>query len=763
MRASVWATLPVAMLLAGWPMPGVGASREQSARMAAAQAEQCAARGAWEQAVDAGKSARDLFRKARREPELIDALTQLGAAYHALGQQRLAGEALEEAVVRARAAQDRPRTAAALSRLGAMQTFSRTPEVAEKNLREALQLARTPAVLNNLGNLTAAQGNVGQALQTYREALALAGDPELAATVRANLADAISRSGAYDEAARENAAALRAAAALDGSHEKAFCQLRAGKTWEHIFEGEPAHDPQRRVAALRAYEEAARTATAIGDDRALSFALGYAGHLYEQEQKWDDALLLTTRATFLAQRLRSPDLLYQWAWQTGRIARAQGRLDEAIDCCRRSVELLETIRSDLSVRLTNVNARSSYREAVGGVYFELADLLLLRADGVGEKQALEGVLKEAREVCEQLKSVELEDYFQDDCVNLLQQKKRSVENVLRDGLGQTAVIYFIPLRDRTETLVSLPDGLRRVKAAVGAEELTATVRDFRRHLEKRTTQEYLAEAGQLYDWLIRPLEALFAAGKIDTLVFVPDGALRTVPMAAFHDREKFLIEKYAIAVTPGLTLMEPRRMAGGNPAIMSSGLSEAVQGYAALPFVAAELQQLGERFHGRTLLNRDFLASNVRKEFKQQDYSVVHIASHGEFNGDVHKTFVLTYDARFSLEDLERLITPAKLRDKPVEMLALSACQTAAGDDRAALGLAGVAVKAGARSAFATLWFVNDEASTTLISEFYTTLFAAPRPSKAQALRTAQLKLLADPRYAHPCLWAPYLIIGNWL
>jgi CHAT domain-containing protein len=116
-----------------------------------------------------------------------------------------------------------------------------------------------------------------------------------------------------------------------------------------------------------------------------------------------------------------------------------------------------------------------------------------------------------------------------------------------------------------------------------------------------------------------------------------------------------------------------------------------------------------------------------------------------------------------SLDELERLIRPSQLREKPVELLALSACQTAAGDDRAALGLAGIAIKAGARSAFATLWFVNDQSSASLVSDFYTQLRDRPEISKAKALQAAQVKLMGDQRYAHPCYWAPYLIIGNWL
>ncbi len=162
-------------------------------------------------------------------------------------------------------------------------------------------------------------------------------------------------------------------------------------------------------------------------------------------------------------------------------------------------------------------------------------------------------------------------------------------------------------------------------------------------------------------------------------------------------------------------------------------------------------------------MNRDFIESNVEREFKAHPYSIVHMASHGEFSSDVRKTFILTYDGALSLNALEQLIRPSQLREQPVELLALSACQTAAGDDRAALGLAGVAVKAGARSAFATLWCVNDAASTTLVGDFYETLQREPALSKAKVLQRAQVKLLSQELTSHPCLWAPYLLIGNWL
>ena len=144
------------------------------------------------------------------------------------------------------------------------------------------------------------------------------------------------------------------------------------------------------------------------------------------------------------------------------------------------------------------------------------------------------------------------------------------------------------------------------------------------------------------------------------------------------------------------------------------------------------------------------------------DYSVVHIASHGQFDSDPHKSFVLTYDGRLNMDRLEQLIKFSRFRENPLELLTLSACRTAAGDERAALGLAGVAVKAGARSALATLWYINDQASTELIAEFYRQLGSASN-SKAKALQMAQQKLLSDARYRHPGYWSAFLMIGNWL
>jgi CHAT domain-containing protein len=327
---------------------------------------------------------------------------------------------------------------------------------------------------------------------------------------------------------------------------------------------------------------------------------------------------------------------------------------------------------------------------------------------------------------------------------------------------RTAILYPILLPDRLALLLNTTDGIQQTVVPVPRETLAQTVREFRHFLEKRTTREYLPPAQQLYGWLIEPLGPELAAREIDTLVIVPDGPLRTIPLAALHDGQRFLIERYAIATTPGLTLTDLRPLPRQRIQPLLSGLTESVQGFPALEYVRQELAAIHASHGGKILEDQDFLLTSIQRELRETPYSIVHIASHGQFASDLRDTFLLTYDDRMNLDRLESFMSLSQYRAQPVELLTLSACQTAAGDDRAALGLAGVAVKAGARSALATLWFINDQASAQLVAEFYQQL-RKPDLSKAQALRQAQLTLTADRRYQHPGYWAPFLLIGNWL
>jgi CHAT domain-containing protein len=301
-------------------------------------------------------------------------------------------------------------------------------------------------------------------------------------------------------------------------------------------------------------------------------------------------------------------------------------------------------------------------------------------------------------------------------------------------------------------------------APIDSAQLTAEVRRLRQLLEKRTTHEYREPAGKLYDWLIRPLEQDLKANRAEALVFVSGGALRSIPMTALYDRKekRFLIEKYPIVATPGLTLIEPRKIDRGEIQLLKGGLTQSVRGYPALAYVGEELEAIQEAFGGTTLLNERFVVPAIHDALSNAPFGIVHLASHGEFGGDPENTFLLTFDGRMKMGELTEMVGTTRFREKALEMLALSACETAAGDDRAALGLAGVAVKAGARSTLATLWRINDHASAQLVAEFYRQL-SRPEVSRGVALQRAQLRLLEQPGFRHPAYWSPFILVGSWL
>jgi CHAT domain-containing protein len=719
----------------------------------------------WEQSVAAFGS------QGNREGQ-VEALIRLASGYHALGHHHQAIEQLEAARTIVEAHGDGKNLVSLKSSLGVANTLLRRLNLAESLLRESLVLARqqgdeetTAVVLNNLGNCLLLRQEYAQAGKAFQESAALAASAQnllLRAQALVNEALTMAFGTNRADAVMQNEKALAEVGKLPSSHDKAMLLNRVGKTFEQIAGNNPGQEttPASRTVllenALDCYQRALQLAGELGDLRLKSYSLGFIGHIYELRGEISKALASSRQALFAAQQAQCPESAYRWQWQAGRLLKAQNEVAPAIDSYRSAVATIRFLRSDMSFGYGNRPTGSSFRESVGPVYYELADLLLRQADAASSTQNVQQTLIEARDTMEQLKTVEMEDYFQDECVNLI--RKVDVQNVSTN----TAVIYLIPLADRIEMLLDLPGGLQRHTQAVGEKQLTEVIRKFRHRLEKRTTHDYMVPGNQLYDWLIRPIYPALTNQHIHTLVFVPDGALRTVPMAALCKGEKFLVQEFAVGVTPGLSLMEPRPFRRQEVRLMLNGVSESVAGFPALPNVPKEIESLQSLYPSERLLDGDFRTKRFEKEFSHEEFSIVHIASHGQFSSVLTNTFVLAYDGRLTLDKFEALLGPKQFRGKPVELLTLSACQTAAGDDRAVLGLAGVAVKAGARSAFATLWFVNDESTSVLVSEFYKELRVADN-TKAQALRKAQLKLIEDPLYEHPCYWAPFLIIGNWL
>jgi CHAT domain-containing protein len=182
-----------------------------------------------------------------------------------------------------------------------------------------------------------------------------------------------------------------------------------------------------------------------------------------------------------------------------------------------------------------------------------------------------------------------------------------------------------------------------------------------------------------------------------------------------------------------------------------------------LPGVPREINSVVGYTQGERLLNEAFVIPNLRQRMGKQSYGALHLATHAQFAGTPDGNFVLTYDDKLTLDRLQALLGQSGGQRQPLELISLSACQSALGDDKAALGLAGAAVKVGARAALGTLWFVDDEATSKAMINFYRELFSEQQPSKAKALQAVQKELIAQDRFWHPSYWAPFLLIGNWM
>ena len=501
---------------------------------------------------------------------------------------------------------------------------------------------------------------------------------------------------------------------------------------------------------------AVQQAKGLGDRRATSSAMGNLGKLYEQTEQWQYAVNLTQQALFLAQTIEAPELTYLWQWQLGRLQKQQSNITESIAAYDEAVKNLQLIRRDLVA--INPDVQFSFREQVEPVYRQLVDLLLQPQEN--EESSQEN-LQKARYTIESLQLAELDNYFREPCLEPL----REIDYVDR----QAAILYTIMLDDRLELILSLPEQkLRHYTVAVNSNEVESLVQSLQQNLTGYNPiepKETLSSFQQVYNWLIKPTEEALTANKVETLVFVLDGSFRNIPMAALHDGEHYLVEKYNVALTQNLKLFEPKPLTEIQLKALSAGIAAEVvqegQYFAKLEYVEQEIATIESTLPSKVLRNQEFTSTNLDIEVKSNAAPIVHLATHGKFSSQAEDTFILAWDKRINVNQLDDLLrVREESSSKKIELLVLSACETAKGDDRAVLGLAGVAVRAGARSTLASLWLVDDRSTALLMSKFYQNLKMGM--NKAEAISEAQRSFLTG-NYQHPYFWSAFVLLGNWL
>jgi CHAT domain-containing protein len=674
--------------------------------------------------------------EALRRAEVLESLGELSRARDTIGLARERSAAPVRGPLLALQARLWARSGAWSS---AEHSFAAAERLAEETGDEAL-LAR---VLLDRATAETARGNADRAAQLHARAQA--------AARRAGDRDTLARSlaAAPGSGPSELEAALHDLAGLAPTHDRLFTELHLGLRLAAL-PGDAA-----RLRAGEVFALAAERAQALGDETAAAYAWGYLGELYTREGRRAEATELARRALAAASRAERPEAVYRFADRVGDALEREGNLPGAARTYALAVASLERLRGG-AVLTARAHAELDSAFPAQDVTRKLVDVQLRQArqSAPATRSAL---LRQARAQLEFTSRRDIRDFFQDECLALEQ-------STALDEVSDALVVYPIFLDDRVELLVSSSDGIEQVAVAAPATELRGQIGVLRTLLEDRTSHDYREPAARLYDWIIGPLKPFLTGGSAGrTLVFVASGPLAGVPVGALYDRERqqFLVEQYPVAVSPGLSLIEPRALGGSEHTALQAGLTQAVGDFPPLPATAPEIEGIRQLVGGKTLLNSAFLAQSLDHELSSTPYEIVHIASHGHFGANPEDTYLLAYDGRIGMSELADLVARTRFRDKPLELLTLSACETAQGDERAALGLAGVAVRAGARSTLASLWSVNDASTARLMQGFYTAL-VRDGASRARALQAAQRKLLADPVYRHPVYWSPFVLVGSW-
>ncbi|PON13523.1 hypothetical protein C2W62_33900, partial [Candidatus Entotheonella serta] len=426
------------------------------------QGQQLLMRGAFEQAAKPLQQAAQAYGKAKAPQAQGMALTLLAQVYQALGQYRQALRHLETALELAQQTGERSRVVSILGTLGSIYLTTGPTDTASQYLQKGLAMAReighgllTAKLLNNLGNLFTLQQQLDEAQVAYRECLELALAAEnrlLAAKALTNTASVSIRQAQYGKAKPLLDRAMAQLSALAPTRDKAYGLLGLGLAYDDLRHTLPDLANSLLRSAFSAFQSAAEVATAIDDPRSLSYAWGYLGSLYETQQRYREALQLTRRAVFAVQRVNAPESRYRWEWPTGRLLVALKQSDAAVAAYQRAVKTVQSLNQD---RSHGPGRTQSFRKAIQPVYLELVDLLLQRAATLSHRDQYQPYLVQARDIVESFKAAELQDYFLDDCVTEAMAKATELDTVSATAV----IIYSILLPDRTELLVSLPNGL----------------------------------------------------------------------------------------------------------------------------------------------------------------------------------------------------------------------------------------------------------------------------------------------------------------
>ncbi|MBW4428082.1 MAG: CHAT domain-containing protein [Nostoc desertorum CM1-VF14] len=511
----------------------------------------------------------------------------------------------------------------------------------------------------------------------------------------------------------------------------------------------PRKDNLLSISLLLA-NKANTLAQKLNNNRAESYALGTIATIYNSLGKTLEATQYFEKAMGLAQSVQAWDIAYEWQWQLGRLYRVLRNVDKANQVYESAINSLEQVRGNLLG--VNPEIQFNFKDKVEPIYHEYMELLFSQ-DEVKSKRAVE--------IQEKLRLAEIENFLQCGRLNLssLRNEQTSKEFF--------PIIYLIKLGQQVEVIVRTPQKFYRhtvdfKKIVDPIDNLLKIVQ--RKQFLRTEDVNYFIYSQTLYNLLFSPIKQFLP--NSGALGFVLDSYFQNLPIDMLHDGKKYLTDSYSIVTASSFKQLHNNSPKFKNSNILIGGISKlspslndpsVPKNLPALPEVKVEIENIKKSITSvLTLIDSDFNSRSFQQKFEKNSFSLVHLSTHAQFSSDPEQTFVLAWDKPLNVKDLKFLL---KNESDTINLLVLSACQTAKGDKRSALGIAGIAVQAGARSTLASLWLVDADSTALLMEEFYKGLkngLVLP-----EALRLAKLSLLSSEKYFHPYYWAGFILVGN--
>jgi CHAT domain-containing protein/Tfp pilus assembly protein PilF len=553
--------------------------------------------------------------------------------------------------------------------------------------------------------------------------------------------------------------------------------------------------------AIEYQQQRLAIAREIKDNLGESSAFGNLGRVYYSLGQYDKAIEYQRQSLVLAREIENRYYEGNALEILGSTLAKQKQIELAILYFKQCINVRESIRKDIKkndnkdVQKLHSISEKSYLETVSGSYKQLANLLIqqnriieaLQVLDLLKVQELEDYLKNIKGSDRSAQGVKLlapeqaisdklltitPDNSQDinnQLANQIQQLPKNEINRVPDYLNQiprgTILLYPFILGDRLEIILFSPNNLPiRRTTTISKDQLETLIIDFRSGLLDASSEDVKAPSIQLYNILIKPIEAELVQFQAKTILYAPDGQLRYVPIAALYDGKQWLAEKYQISNLIAYTLSDFSPQPKNSPNILAGAFGgkagEKKFGQTALPATVREVQAIANSFQNSvTLIEEQFSRQAIESKFK--NHNILHLATHAEFNtGAPDQSFII-----FGNGDKIRLNEIADWQMPNIDLIILSACQTGSGklgDGVEILGFGYQVQKAGAKQAIASLWKVDDNKTSVLMTAFYEELQKG-NVTATEALRRAQVSLIKSKDYNHPYYWSAFFAIGNGL